>query len=159
MPAENEYMYDQRRGPRDRGLRVGDREREAVAEILRRQHVEGRLDFAELNDRLERCLSAKTYRELDQLVADFPAPVAERRRSDWVWPRPRWPMAAVLPAVFALAALIAANVLSDGRFVWLAFPVFFLVVRPLLWRSWRGGYGRGPWGYGPRSSTRSETRV
>ena len=41
MPAENENAYD-RRGPRDRSLRVGDREREAVAAILRRHHVEGR---------------------------------------------------------------------------------------------------------------------
>ena len=49
--------YD-RHGPRDRRLRVGDAEREAVADILRAQYVAGRLDSGEFEGRLERCLAA-----------------------------------------------------------------------------------------------------
>jgi hypothetical protein len=40
-------------------------------------HVAGRLDSREFQERLERCLEAKTYAELDELVADFPGEEAE----------------------------------------------------------------------------------
>jgi hypothetical protein len=65
MAAQNDTRFDPRGGPRDRTLRVGDREREAVGDILREQHLEGRLDSDEFQKRLERCLTAKTYAELD----------------------------------------------------------------------------------------------
>src|SRR5262249_60782807 len=83
--TSNDHGYDRRRGPRDRGLRVGDKEREAVSEILRERHLEGRLDNDEFQSRLERCLAAKTYAELDQLIADFPAAEAEERRATREW--------------------------------------------------------------------------
>src|SRR5205823_1043771 len=132
--------YDRRSGPRNRRLRAGDREREAVGEILRQEHVNGRLDSTEFQERLERCLSAKTYAELDELVADFPNAEAEQDRAGRAWrPRP-WPFALVPLAV------IAAIVLSHGHVLWLAFPLlFFFVVRPLVWRSWGRGYRRGFW--------------
>ena len=138
MPGTNDTRYSRRSGPRDRQLRVGDSERETVGEILRQQHLDGRLDADEFQERLERCLTAKTYAELDELVADFPGPEAERARvgraSGW---RP-WPFA------FLPLALIAAIAVSGGHFLWLAFPLFFFfVLRPLLWRSWGGGYRRG----------------
>ena len=50
MAATNSTRYDRRRGPRDRRLRVGDTEREAVAEILRQAHVAGRLDSTEFEE-------------------------------------------------------------------------------------------------------------
>ena len=59
-------------GPRDRSVRVGDKERDAIGEILRKRHVEGRLDYDELQARLERAMAAKTYGELDELIADLP---------------------------------------------------------------------------------------
>jgi uncharacterized protein DUF1707 len=130
MPATNDNRYDRRGGPRDRRLRVGDSEREAVGAILRQQHVDGRLDGDEFQERLERCLAAKTYAELDELVADFPSPETERRRGPYVWGR------RPLPFPLLPLALIAAIALSGGHLVWLAFPlIFFLVVRPLLWRT------------------------
>jgi hypothetical protein len=138
MAATNDNRYDRRSGPRDRRLRVGDDEREAVAEILRREHVNGRLDTEEFQQRLERCLAAKTYAELDELVADFPGQEPEPRRvaRPWGW-RP-WPFALVP------LALIAAIVLSHGHVLWLVFPLFFFfVVRPLVWRSWGRGFRRG----------------
>jgi hypothetical protein len=138
MPATNDNDYDRRSGPRDRKLRVGDSEREAVGEILRRQHVDGRLDGDEFQERLERCLAAKTYADLDELVADLPSPEGEQGRAAGAWGWRPWPFA-LLPL-----ALVAAVAFSGGHLVWLAFPLFFFfIVRPLLWRSWGRGYGRG----------------
>jgi hypothetical protein len=151
VSASDEFRYDPVDGPRDRSLRVGDRERDAVGEILRRRHLEGRLDAQEFEDRLGRCLAAKTYAELDELTSDFPREGAERRgasqRSGW---RP-WPLAFPFLA-FAVIATIALG----GHVAWLAVPLFFLfVVRPLAWRAWGGGYLRGSWACGPRRTTRA----
>jgi Domain of unknown function (DUF1707) len=154
MPTTNDNLYDRRNGPRDRRLRVGDSEREAVSEILRQRHVEGRLDGDEFQERLERCLSAKTYAELDELVADFPGVEAEERWTDSARAWRRWPFA-LLPL-----ALIAAIAVSGGHLIWLAFPLFFLfVVRPLLWRPWRRGDARGVWACGTHYTTRTETHL
>jgi hypothetical protein len=151
MAAHNDHRYDPRSGPRDRSLRVGDREREAVGDILRQQHVEGRLDSDEFQQRLERCLTAKTYAELDQLIADFP-----RQQEQEGHGRARGRR----PGPFALLplAVLAAIVLTGGHLIWLALPVFFLlVVRPLFWRSRARRYGG--WSCGPRYPTRTETRA
>ena len=52
--------------------RAGDAEREQAAEKLRVAAGEGRIDLAELEERLERAYHAKTYAELDALLADLP---------------------------------------------------------------------------------------
>ena len=62
-----------RHTPRDRDLRASDRDRDAVGDFLRRQHVAGRLDTDEFADRYGRCLEAKTYAQLDALITDLPA--------------------------------------------------------------------------------------
>ena len=59
-------------GPYDRSLRAADSDRESVAAILREQHVAGRIDDDELQDRIERCYTAKTYADLDAVIADLP---------------------------------------------------------------------------------------
>jgi hypothetical protein len=135
MPATNDHRYDPRRGPRDRRLRVGDNERDAVGEILRRAHLDGRLDSDEFQQRVERCLTARTYAELDELVADLPSPEAQRGRAGQAWAWRPWPFA-LLPL-----ALIAAIALSRGHLVWLIFPLFFLVWRPFLRRRRRAVSG------------------
>jgi hypothetical protein len=133
MATANDTRYDPRKGPRDRRLRVGDAEREAVAEILRRGHVDGRLDPSEFQERLERCLTAKTYAELDALVSDFPRDdVDERRRVRRAWGRRPWPLP-LLP----LFLLAVAVFVSHGHVLWLALPLlFFFLVR----RSWSRGF-------------------
>lgn len=45
-------------------------------EQLRDAAAEGRIDLDELDERLERALTAKTYAELDALTADLPSPPA-----------------------------------------------------------------------------------
>src|ERR1700743_1271617 len=63
-------------------LRVSHEDRDRVAEALRVAAGDGRLSAGELDERLERALTARTYDDLAVLVADLPpaghalAPVA-----------------------------------------------------------------------------------
>jgi hypothetical protein len=160
--ADNTYAYPRHR-PKDRSLRASNADRDAVGEILRQQHVEGRLDTDEFAERYGRCLQAKTYAELDALVIDLPLdaePNFDRARttsgrsrgsgstpgSDWRWrPVPVWATRGhgPRPTILWLALVLGLIVLSSGHLVWLALPLlFFLVVRPLLWH-------RTPW-WGPQ---------
>src|SRR3954465_15778201 len=102
-----------RRSPRDRQLRVGDAEREAGGDILRREHLAGRIDSDEFDERVTRSLTAKTYIELDRLIQDLPGSAPDPRRPSAVpWRRPR-----ALPYAF-LPFLLAAIVFSHGRAAW-----------------------------------------
>ncbi|WP_114561396.1 DUF1707 SHOCT-like domain-containing protein [Desertihabitans aurantiacus] len=53
-------------------LRIGDRERDAVASALQDAMAEGRLTMEEMQERLDAALQARTYADLDALVADLP---------------------------------------------------------------------------------------
>jgi hypothetical protein len=147
VSASSDSRYDPGDGPRDRSLRVGDKEREAVGEILRKRHLEGRLDADEFQTRLERSLAARTYAELDELLADLPRDEAERRRTGQRWP---WPPRALAFVLLPLALTVA--IVAHGHIAWLALPLFFFfVVRSLVWRAaGTGGYGRGYRACGPR---------
>ena len=61
-------------------LRISDEDRHRVAELLRNAAGEGRIDFQELDERLEATYAAKTYGDLVPITADLPvhasAPVA-----------------------------------------------------------------------------------
>src|SRR3954465_11708201 len=117
------------RSPRDRQLRVGDTEREAVGDILRREHLAGRLDNEEFDERVARSLAAKTYDELDQLIRAFPGSAPDLRRRGV---KPGGGPGA-FPCAF-LPFLVAAIVFSHGRAVWLLLPFIWFVVRPFSWR-------------------------
>jgi hypothetical protein len=142
MSEMSNASYDRGDGPRDRSLRVGDKERDAVSEILRRRHLEGRVDAEEFQERIDRCLVAKTYAELDELIADFPGERAERRRGAQPPRRRPWPLVfPLLPLVLILA------IATGGHLAWLAVPLLVLfVLRFAVWR---------PWGCGPRRFTRT----
>ena len=53
-------------------MRAADADRDRVAAILNTAYVDGRLSKDEYDARLETTLSARTYAELDQVVADLP---------------------------------------------------------------------------------------
>ncbi|WP_245718603.1 DUF1707 SHOCT-like domain-containing protein [Micromonospora rhizosphaerae] len=55
-------------------LRAADTDRAATAERLRVAVEEGRLDLYEYDERLQRAYGAKTYAELDEVLADLPGP-------------------------------------------------------------------------------------
>jgi hypothetical protein len=61
-------------------MRASDADRDRVVEFLNTAYTEGRLSKDEYDGRLENAFSARTYADLDQLVADLPvgrvAPVA-----------------------------------------------------------------------------------
>jgi hypothetical protein len=149
-------------------LRASDADREQVAERLRHATGEGRLLAEELEERLEAVFSARTYGELDAVVADLPgvpAPARQRERS-WTTPRlhpvPIIAVFLVAPVVVALA--IAAVVVVTTLFaVWavlLAVGWFVFAQGRHHYRGRHGGslpaYGRWPGGRpGPRARPRS----
>ncbi len=117
-------------------LRAGDPDREAVAQLLSQQHLNGRLDNAEFEQRLERCLAARTYAELAALTADLPiqraaTPSTEHERATMssMWLRRVTHRLAVFVAVlvFVIWALTAANHESGTAFwpawVWLGLGI------------------------------------
>lgn len=53
-------------------MRAGDADRDRVVELLKAAYSEGRLSRDEYDARLESALSARTYADLDVLVADLP---------------------------------------------------------------------------------------
>ncbi|MEU9183097.1 DUF1707 domain-containing protein [Streptomyces sp. NPDC048484] len=55
-------------------LRASDADREQVAEVLRDAVAEGRLDMEEFEERLEATYKARTYKELEPITRDLPAP-------------------------------------------------------------------------------------
>lgn len=56
----------------DEWMRAADREREETTELLREAYAEGRLDQAELDERTDAALRARTWGELRRLTADLP---------------------------------------------------------------------------------------
>jgi hypothetical protein len=53
-------------------MRISDADRHRVAEVLREAAGDGRLDLAELDDRLGAAYAAKTYGDLVPITADLP---------------------------------------------------------------------------------------
>jgi phage tail sheath gpL-like len=72
MTVEGSPARDSQSAP-ERQLRAGHVDRDAVVEVLRVAAGDGRLTPAELDERLEAALTAKTYSELAILTADLPA--------------------------------------------------------------------------------------
>ncbi|WP_151084635.1 DUF1707 SHOCT-like domain-containing protein [Nocardioides cynanchi] len=57
-------------------LRISDQDRHQVAEVLREAAGEGRIDFDELDQRLEATYSARTYADLVPITLDLPTTAA-----------------------------------------------------------------------------------
>jgi hypothetical protein len=113
-----------------RDLRASDRDRQAAAERLRAAHDEGRLDFAEYDNRLAQAYSSVTYADLDRLFADLPdrAPA----------------VAAPAPAVRAPRAEVDARTAFAGlplvlRILWINYA-FVVAVNLTVWFLVGGGY-------------------
>ena len=54
-------------------MRAADADRDRVVGLLNTAYTEGRLSKDEHDARLQSALSARTYADLDQVVADLPA--------------------------------------------------------------------------------------
>jgi DUF1707 SHOCT-like domain len=106
-PIDTVIRHALRLGPARSDLRASDADREATAELLRSAHRDGRLDTAELEERLHDCYAAKSYGELDSLVTDLPRPCAREATRPRRWPLQRLAPIVVVPIVVVLAATLA----------------------------------------------------
>ncbi len=123
---------------------ASDADRERVADRLRQAATEGRILAHELEERVAQALRARTYGELDLLVADLPRSGApERQRSTTLSLARSHPVVAVILLVtVTLTIFITAAVLAFSG-------VGFLLVILALTRfgPWsRGGGPRGRYG-------------
>jgi hypothetical protein len=86
-------------------LRASDSDREQVAERLRHATAEGRLSTDELEERVGALYGARTYGELDALVADLPVANSPARLRDGF---PQWTLpAGAVALVLGLLGLLA----------------------------------------------------
>jgi hypothetical protein len=123
-------------------LRASDADRELVAERLREAATEGRLFADELEERLGAALSARTYGELDALVADLPAPPSRalaRPPAEAGRIRPVVAVAVALPLALMLIGVIAFAVAGhpgrgDAGGLRGGAPLIWLVWIALAWR-------------------------
>jgi hypothetical protein len=125
-----------------RRMRASDADREVTAQRLRRHYTDGRLDAREYDERIDRCYTAKTVAELDDLFVDLPRiaprePEPEQSHRGYLLPPWRWQFA-VIAAV--IAALIMVSALTGAHLFWLAWPLFFIFGPFGCWR--RAGRGR-----------------
>lgn len=129
-----------------RNLRASDADREHVAERLRQATTEGRIAPDELEQRLETALKARTYGELDAMVADLPGTRPARSRPRPVSVARAHPLLAIaaLPFAVAAVAIVAAAIVAGVvamSLIWLAFTALVF--------GRRGHYG---WAYASRHS-------
>ena len=94
------------------GVRASDAEREQAATRLREAATEGRLDLAELEQRLTSVYAARRRHQLVPLVADLPAPVEERPARGYGRGEPRRPDGWDRTALGLHAALVVALVIG-----------------------------------------------
>ncbi len=83
-------------------MRASDADRDHYATVLQDAYAEGRLDRAEYDERLDAVLRAKTYADLQRLVADLPSenlPVPRPAASPVPATAPGPPMVAVFSSV------------------------------------------------------------
>jgi hypothetical protein len=104
----------------EKAVRASDSERERVAKLISEAAGEGRLTVAEADERLERVYATTFRHELDEYVADLPAPVRQPDR----FPNRLRVHAAVTVVMSVL--LILRWAAMDVPFFWPAMPMFLL---------------------------------
>src|ERR1700722_2588953 len=86
-------------------LRVSDRDRDGVVQIVQAAFAEGRLDDDEFDQRMRAALTARTAADLEKLPADLPETVTS--------PVSRAPASARAPGRFAIA--FKSSIRRGGR--------------------------------------------
>jgi hypothetical protein len=105
-------------------LKASDADREQIAERLRKATAEGRLLAEELEERLEATFAARTYGELDAVVADLPGVTVRGRE------RPRSPVITPVHvvALFLLAPVILSLMIAVAVIVATLFSAWGLLL-------------------------------
>ena len=102
--------------PEPHQMRISDADRQRVAEVLREAAGDGRIDFDELDERLDATWSAKTYGDLVPLTLDLPGhrhDVVPRPASA---PVPRPAPGALAPPTYNTTVAIMSG--ADRRGAW-----------------------------------------
>ncbi|WP_428963529.1 DUF1707 SHOCT-like domain-containing protein [Micromonospora fluostatini] len=129
------------------GMRAADADREVVAGRLRVALDEGRLDLHEYDERLQRAYSAKTYGDLDAVVADLPAPATGG--SEVAVPPPADP---AVPATAAVTRSPTTRWLAENWEPYLTTVGVVVAVWGVIavlgagWHYFWPGWVAGPWG-------------
>lgn len=89
-------------------MRASDADRDKYAAVLQQAYAEGRLTLSEYNERLDSCMRARTYSELEPLVADLPANNLPAVR----------PAADVVPVSTSTAPMVAIFSAVERKGVW-----------------------------------------
>ena len=152
-------------------LRASDSDREAVTERLRAAAADGRIVAEELEERLATALRARTYGELDVLVADLPRDqVARRGGVTRANGRSMWRMGPAAALAFLIVMPIAVAAVVAVVTIVFAMVTAWVCLAAIVWlalghgRRWYGprrpngrgrmgppqGRGRGPGVYRPR---------
>ncbi|HEX3924337.1 MAG TPA: DUF1707 domain-containing protein [Streptosporangiaceae bacterium] len=129
--------------PGDPRIRASDADRDRVATLLREHHAAGRLDADEVQERIDKALTARTLGDLDALTADLPhidlhrLPHESMARGGQLQPRPRSPLEsadarAAVAGAAAIAAIIAAYVVAGVVFGIWWIPWWLVVVIPVI---------------------------
>lgn len=132
-----------------------------MADLLKQAATEGRILAHELEERLGAVFHARTYGDLDDVVADLPgarlsSPLGSRSRSrsrarELMVAQPVAAVALIVAAtlvVFVLAAVVLAGLVALSG-VWVVIGLIVLAHRGGGSRAGRGGRRRGP---GPRAT-------
>jgi hypothetical protein len=108
-------------------LRAADSDREHAADRLRHAAAEGRLHLEELEERLGVVFAARTYGELDAVVADLPTARDTRRHKAPLWVKATLALAIVMAmiAVLAVFALVVIG-LAGAWLMWVVVAWAFL---------------------------------
>jgi DUF1707 SHOCT-like domain len=133
-------------------LRASDADREHIAERLRKAAAEGRILTEELEHRLTAAFSARTYGELEPLVADLPRDVVRRGRRQSSLPVPK---AAIALMILIGMPMVVAVVIAAAVLLVSMFAMWIVVVAIVMWvfghrlpvyprRCARGRFGPGP---------------
>jgi hypothetical protein len=117
-------------------LRASDADREHIAERLRKAAAEGRILTEELEHRLGAAFSARTYGELEPLVADLPREVTRSGRQSRALPIPT---PALVVGLLLVMPVVVAVVVSVMVLVASMFAMWALVALIAMWM-----FGRRP---------------
>ena len=121
-------------------LRASDADRDSAVQRLRQAAVEGRLESYELEERVDAALRARTYGELDRLLADLPQPPTRRPRptpASVAVPVPAARIAFGLAVRVVIGLALVALVLSAAAL----FAAWWLIWI-FIWLAFRASHGR-----------------
>jgi hypothetical protein len=115
-------------------MRASDVDRDAVVSDLSEHFQAGRLTAGEFDERTGRALTARTWGELGELVADLPAarPAAPAPAATPTAGRPQQPSGRAAPALvgIAIAAVVLVHLVHGGwGLIWLLLPALLTARR------------------------------